>query len=151
MMKAIDYLEQIEKMDAKIETKMEELERLQALAEKTTASLGGERVQASGSQTKLEDCVIKIVKVQSEINASIDRLVDYKKEAMELIDRACDADCIRLLYKRYFSRMKWEEIAVDMNYTYQWISGGLHQRALSQVQKALDERSRNDRGTEKEG
>jgi len=150
-MKAIDYLEQIEKMDAKIETKMEELERLQALAEKTTASLGGERVQASGSQTKLEDCVIKIVKVQSEINASIDRLVDYKKEAMELIDRACDADCIRLLYKRYFSRMKWEEIAVDMNYTYQWISGGLHQRALSQVQKALDERSRNDRGTEKEG
>ena len=141
-MKAIDYLEQIEKMDAKIETKMEELERLQTLAEKTTASLGGERVQASGNQQKLEDCVIKILKAQEEINASIDRFVDYKKEAMELIDRACDADCIRLLYKRYFSYMKWEEIAVDMNYTYQWISGGLHQRALAQVQKALDERSK---------
>lgn len=141
-MRAIDYLEQIEKMDAKIETKMEELERLQTLAEKTTASLGGERVQASANQQKLEDCVIKIMKVQSELNASIDRFVDYKKEAMELIDHACDADCIRLLYKRYFSYMKWEEIAVDMNYTYQWISGGLHQRALAQVQKALDERSR---------
>ena len=150
-MKAIDYLEQIEKMDAKIETKMEELERLQTLAEKTTASLGGERVQASGNQQKLEDCVIKILKAQEEINASIDRFVDYKKEAMELIDRACDADCIRLLYKRYFSYMKWEEIAVDMNYTYQWISGGLHQRALTQVQKALDERSKNDRVAEKEG
>ena len=141
-MKAIDYLEQIEKIDAKIETKMEELERLQTLAEKTTASIGGERVQATGNQQKLEDCVIKIVKVQEEINASIDRFVDYKKEAMELIDHACDADCIRLLYKRYFSYMKWEEIAVDMNYTYQWISGGLHQRALAQVQKALDERSK---------
>lgn len=139
-MRAIDYLEQIEKIDAKIETKMEELERLQTLAEKTTASIGGERVQASGNLQKLEDCVIKIVKVQEEINASIDRFVDYKKEAMELIDHACDADCIRLLYKRYFSYMKWEEIAVDMNYTYQWISGGLHQRALAQVQKALDER-----------
>jgi exonuclease VII large subunit len=142
MMKAIDYLEQIEKMDAKIETKMEELERLQTLAEKTTASLGGERVQASANQQKLEDCVIKIMKAQSELNASIDRFVDYKKEAMELIDHACDADSIRLLYKRYFSYMKWEEIAVDMNYTYQWISGGLHQRALSQVQKALDERGK---------
>ena len=141
-MKAIDYLEQIEKIDAKIETKMEELERLQTLAEKTTASIGGERVEATGNQQKLEDCVIKIVKVQEEINASIDRFVDYKKEAMELIDHACDADCIRLLYKRYFSYMKWEEIAVDMNYTYQWISGGLHQRALAQVQKALDERSK---------
>lgn len=150
-MKAIDYLERIKILDAMIETKTEELERLRTLAEKTTASAGGERVQASGNQQKLEDCVIKIVQAQEEINASIDKFVDYKKEAMELIDRACDADCIRLLYKRYFSYMKWEEIAVDMNYTYQWISGGLHQRALSQVQKALDERSRNDRGTEKEG
>lgn len=140
-MKAIDYLERIKIMDAMIETKTEELERLRTLAEKTTASAGGERVQASGNQQKLEDCVIKIVQAQNEINASIDRFVDYKKEAMELIDHACDADCIRLLYKRYFSYMKWEEIAVDMNYTYQWISGGLHQRALSQVQKALDERS----------
>lgn len=150
-MKAIDYLERIKIMDAMIETKTEELERLRTLAEKTTASAGGERVQASGSKTKLEDCVIKIVQAQNEINASIDRFVDYKKEAMKLIDRACDADCIRLLYKRYFSYMKWEEIAVDMNYTYQWVSGGLHQRALSQVQKALDERSRNDRLAEKEG
>lgn len=150
-MKAIDYLERIGKMDAMIETKREELERLRTLAEKITASVGGERVQASGNQQKLEDCVIKIVQAQNEINASIDRFVNYKKEAMELIDHACDADCIRLLYKRYFSYMKWEEIAVDMNYTYQWISGGLHQRALSQVQKALDERSKNDRGTEKEG
>lgn len=150
-MKAIDYLEQIKIMDAKIETKTEELERLRTLAEKITASLGGERVQASGSKTKLEDCVIKIVQAQKEINASIDRFVDYKKEAMELIDRACDADCIRLLYKRYFLYMKWEKIAVDMNYTYQWVSDGLQKKALSQVQKALDEMSRNDRGTEKEG
>ena len=141
-MRAIDYLELIEKLDAKIETKTEELERLRTLAEKMTASLGGERVQASGNQQKLEDCVIKILQVQNEINASVDKFIDYKKEAMELIDHACDADCIRLLYKRYFSYMKWEEIAVDMNYTYQWISGGLHQRALAQVQKALDERSK---------
>lgn len=140
-MRAINYLSRIEVMDAKIETKTEELERLRTLAEKTTASIGSERVQVSGNQQKLEDCVIKIVQVQEEINASIDRFVDYKREAMELIDNACDADCIKLLYKRYFSYMKWEEIAVDMNYTYQWVSGGLHQRALSQVQKALDERS----------
>lgn len=150
-MKAIEYLERIGKMDAMIETKREELERLRTLAEKITASVGGERVQASGNQQKLEDCVIKIVQAQEEINASIDRFVDCKKEAMELIDRACDADCIRLLYKRYFLYMKWGGIAIDMKYSHQWVSGGLHQRALSQVQKALDERSKNDRLAEKEG
>lgn len=34
----------------------------------------------------------------------------------------------------------WEQIAVDMSYTYKWVSGGLHQKALSQVQKVLDEK-----------
>lgn len=141
-MRAIDYLNRIKVMDAKIETKTEELERLKTLAEKTTASSGGERVQTSGNQQKLEDCVIKITQLKSEVNAIIEKFVGYKKEAMEIIDNSCDADCLRLLYKRYFSYMKWEEIAVDMNYTYQWVSGGLHQRALGQVQKALDEREK---------
>ena len=63
-----------------------------------------------------------------------------RKEIKKLIFEACDSDCIDLLYKRYFLNKKWEEIAVEMNYTFKWVSGGLHQRALSQVQKLLDER-----------
>ena len=35
---------------------------------------------------------------------------------------------------------KWEEIAIELEFTFQWVSDGLHKRALSQLQKALDER-----------
>ena len=137
-MKAIGYLKQIKVMDAKINSDIEELAQLEALATKTTSVLGGERVQSSGSQQKMADCVTKIVELQEAINKEIDAFVDYKEQARKLLSN-CDADCINLLYKRYFQFKTWEVIAVEMNFTYKWVCGGLHQRALSQYQKGLDE------------
>ena len=137
-MKAIEYLKYIKTMDAKINTDIEELAALEALATKTTSAMGDERVQSSGSQQKMADCVVKIAELRNRINERIDCFVDYKEAAKNVIFESCDGDCIALLYKRYFLYKKWEEIAVEMNYTYKWVSGGLHQRALSQVQKVLD-------------
>lgn len=139
-MKAKNYLMQIKIMNTRINADIEELASLEALATKTTSVLGDERVQSSGSQQKMADVVAKIVELKDKINEEIDRFVDFKEEARNLMFDACDGDCIALLYKRYFADKKWEEIAVEMNYTYQWVQGGLHQRALSQMQKALDER-----------
>lgn len=138
-MKAIEYLSKIKTMDAKINTDIDELAQLEALATKTTSVLGGERVQASGSQQKMADCVAKIVEMKMQIEQEIDAYIEYKKDARNVIC-ACDADCLTLVHKRYFQFKTWEKIAVEMNFTYQWVSGGLHQRALSQVQRILDER-----------
>ena len=143
-MKAKAYLKQIKFMDAKINTRLEEVTRLQTLATKTTSVMGGERVQASTSQQKMADCVTRIVALKDEINAEIDRFVNRKQETLKIMDEHCDPDCINLLYSRYFQYKPWEQIAVELNYTYKWVSGGLHQRALSQVQKGLDERKVNE-------
>ena len=140
-MKAKTYLKQIKIMDAKINADIEELASLEALATRTTSVLGGERVQSSGSQQKMADCVAKIVDMKEKINKEIDRYIDYKSEARELLAE-CEAECIALISKRYFQLKTWEEIAVDMNFTYQWVSGGMHQKSLAQVQKALDEREK---------
>jgi hypothetical protein len=137
-LKAKEYLRQIKTMDAKINTDIEELASLEALATKTTSVLGDERVQSSGSQQKMADAVVKIADLRNSINEQIDRFIDFKEEVKNLLFESCDSECISLLYKRYFQDKKWEEIAVEMKYTFKWVSGGLHQRALSQVQKALD-------------
>ena len=100
-MKAKKYLEQIEVIDAKINSDIEELASLEALATKTTSVLGDERVQSSGSQQKMADCVARIVDMKDQITREIDGFIDYKKEARCLLSE-CDADCINLLHKRYF-------------------------------------------------
>ena len=140
-MKAINYLKKIKTMDAQIDADILEIARLEALATKTTAVMGGERVQSSGSQEKMADCVVKIADMKDKLNKEIHDFLDYKDKARKLIAEACDADCCRLLHKRYFLDNTWEQIAVQLNYTYQWVSGGLHQKALAQLQKALDEKA----------
>ena len=137
-MKAFDYLNQIKKMDVKINNDIEELESLQALAAKTTSALGGNRVQASGSQQKMADCVHKIIQLKEDIDSEIDTYVEYKEQVKKFIHEACDADCCRLLYLRYFKYETWETIAKKMNYSRQWVTKSLHKKALKQMQAKLD-------------
>ena len=141
-MKAINCLKKIRIMDAKIEADIMEIAELEALATKTTSVMGGERVQASSSQQKMADCVVKIVTMKEQLAKEIEEYLGYKADVKGMITEACDADCCRLLCKRYFQDGTWEQIAVEMGFTYQWVSGGLHQKALSQLQKALDERTK---------
>ena len=137
---AIEYLKQIKNMDSIIQSDIEELATLEALATKTTAVMGDDRVQSSGSQQKMADCVVKIADMRKQISEEIDTLLKLKQEARSLICSVRDADCITLLFKRYLMYKTWEQIAVEMNFTYQWVSDGLHKRALGQVQKILDEK-----------
>lgn len=150
VMKARTYLEQIKNLDEKIAARIDEIATLDAIATKTTSVIGGERVQASASQQKMSDTVDKIIDLKQKLNDEIDRFIDLRIEARHLIEQACDSDCHKLLRMRYIGIsnkvtnriefFKWEQIAVDMNFTYKWVSDGLHQRALAQVQKVLDER-----------
>lgn len=137
-MKAIDYLRRIKNIDAMINADMEDLAELEAMATKTTAVMGGERVQSSGSQQKMADCVTKIADLKSKIADELVELLNLKREAREILCRVKDGECITLLHKRYFLFEKWEDIANDMNYHFKWVTGGLHGKALSQFQKELD-------------
>lgn len=149
-MKARKYLEQIKNLDEKIAARIDEIATLDAIATKTTSVIGGERVQTSASQQKMADTVNKIVDLKQKLNDEIDRFIDLRIEARHLIEQACDSECHKLLRMRYIGIsnkvtnriefFKWEAIAVELGFSYQWVSDGLHQRALAQVQKALDER-----------
>ena len=142
-MKAKDYLMRIRTMNADITADIEELETLKALAYKTTSAIGDERVQTTPNPDKMADYAIRIGELKDKIPRDLVTYLDYKKKARKLIRENCDADCITLLRKRYFQNKKWEEVAVEMNYNFCWVSGRLHQKALAQLQKALDREEAN--------
>lgn len=149
-MKAKEYLLRIKKMNEVIENTLEEIQVLETMAESMTAAMGGERVQSSSDQQKMEKCVVKMADLKQKLADDVEKWVDIRKEANALVNMACDKDCIKLIRARYLGVYNaetgkvefktWEQIAVDMDFTFKWVSCGLHQRALAQVQKALDER-----------
>lgn len=137
-MKAKDFLTQLKKLDKMIENKMIECAQWRYIAAGTTAQMGGERVQSSGSQQKMADAVDKYVDIENEIDNFIDKLIDKKKDVISVIEHlnATEYDILHKVYVQYFTL---DEVAEMYEKTYSWATT-VHGRALRNVQKILDSR-----------
>lgn len=137
-MDAKTFLNQLRKLDKMIENKLAEKARWKAIALGTSASIGGERVQSSGSQQKMADAVSRYVDIEKEIDEQIDLLIDTKQEVISVIEKL-NATEYDLLHKVYVQYVTLYEVADIYGNTYSWATT-VHGRALKKVQAILDER-----------
>lgn len=137
-MNAKDFLRQIKKFDRLIENKLIEIQRLKDIANNTTATLSGERVQSSGNPQKISDAICRYIDLEREINQDIDRLVEAKKDVIGVIEQlnATEYDIIHKIYVQYLTL---EDVADAYDRTYSWATT-IHGRALKHVQNILNKR-----------
>lgn len=131
-MTAKEYLSQARYLDLRIEAKIQQLDSLNALATKATATLTGMPHAPSPSPSRMADVVDKIVDLQAEINGDIDALVDLKQEIGAVIKKVEDTELQTILEKRYLCFQPWEEIAASMSYDIRHLYR-LHGKALEEV------------------
>lgn len=135
-MTAKTYLNQIRLAEIKITDGLEEMAQLKALATKVTSAMDGEVVSGSKNPDKMTDAVHKIIKLQEKINRFVDKYVDIKTEALELLSQVADPVHYKILHSRYVLYKTWEQIADEIGYTYQWTCH-LHGIALLEFEKIL--------------
>lgn len=135
-MTAKTYLNQIRNAEIKIEDSTEELERLKALATKVTSVIDGDVVSGSKNPDKMTDVVAKIIKLQEKINRDVDKYVDIKSEATELLSQVDNPTHYKILHSRYVLYKTWEQIACEIGFTYQWVCK-LHGVALMEFEKIM--------------
>ena len=128
-MTAKEYLSQARYLDARINSKIKQLEVLNTLATSATSVLTGMPHSPNKATSKMADIVDKIVDLQAEINRDIDALVDLKGEMRSKLEMVPAEDYKAILEMRYLCFMSWEQIASNLGlsvpYTYK-----LHDRAL---------------------
>lgn len=129
-MTAKEYLGQAYRLDQRINSKLEQVLSLRELTTKATATMSD--MPGGGSQNvyKMQDIIGKIVDLESEINADIDKLVDLKREMVAVIKAVENPEYQTLLELRYLCFKTWEQIAVYMGYESRYLHK-LHQRALN--------------------
>ena len=66
------------------------------------------------------------------IDAKVDELYAIKQEIMAAINNVQDSTLRALLTEKYINGKKWEQIAVDLNYSWRQIIR-LHGRALQEI------------------
>ena len=131
-MTAKEYLSQALLLDHRIDSKIEQIASLNALATKCTSAITGMPHNPSPSQSTMADAIYKIVDLQELLKKDLSALVDLKREIMGVINGIENDEYKTVLEKRYLCFLSWEQIAVDMGYEMSWLYR-LHQRALEKV------------------
>lgn len=134
-MEAQDYLRKYKKNLFKIANKRNEIALLETMREGTTAQMGGERVQTSGTSDKIATATARIVDLQAEIKDCEREM----KEITDTIETLDSADEYNVLHKRYVQDLLFKEIGAACGMNKDWATT-IHGRALQNVKKILDER-----------
>ncbi len=137
MIDAKIYLQQVEMLDAKIQNKLIEQQQWRDVAMGITASVGGDRVQSSGSQQKMADAVIKCVDMEREIDGLIDELIATKKDVINTIENLSSPTEYKIIHMRYIQNIGLKEIAEILKREYTTITT-THGRALKNIQNILN-------------
>lgn len=117
----------------RIRAKKERIENWRRIAESITVAIKPVAAFSSMPSKKVEDCVCNIIELQEEIQEEIDGLVQVERDIESVIKQGPLDDTDRLIMEaRYLNYMKWEEIAVALNYAYRWVLRR-HGRAIRQL------------------
>lgn len=131
-MTAKEYLGQAFRIDQRINSKIEQVSSLHALATKATSTLSDMPGGATRNIHQMEDVIIKMMEMEDEINKDITRLMDLKKEIAQVIHRVENLEYQTLLELRYLCFKTWEQIAVEMRYGIDNIYR-MHKKALEEI------------------
>lgn len=131
------YLEEIEKYDRFIKSKIAEIEQLRCLATSVTAAIGSERVQTSGTSDKVGSTTAIIVDKENELRNMVEHFFNEKSERIKLIEQVKNPLEYTVLHERYIQYMSLKDIAEEESYSYQYICE-VHGRALKNIQIFLN-------------
>lgn len=127
----IRYLSRYRRMSARIDCLLDEKRRWWELALKITPSLS----QAPGggeNGSRVERPMDKVMEIEAQITREIDQLHTIRQEIKGTLSQLEDENLKLLMEYRYIDGLTWEQVAVEMNYSYMQICR-LHGKALNAI------------------
>ena len=133
-MTAKEYLSGLEKIEVRIRQKMEERQELLERATSITTTFGMDKVRSSPKHDKMAYFVAKVADLEEEIALIASNLLDERNMIVNQIHELDTPSHITLLYERYVHQKKFNQIANELNYSYEYVKH-LHIRALKEFAK----------------
>ena len=118
----------IKKNIANLEERIFELE---TYATKCTTQITDDHFATQQQPGKLGGIVAKIVDMQNEINKKLEQKYEIIKQVEAAIKKLPEREAY-LIRQRYIKGVSWEQIAVDMDYSWRQIHN-IHSRALKMI------------------
>ena len=135
-MTAKEYLRQYGQLKREVLRLIDERQRWVDLATRITPAYSDAPAGGSGGDGKIPAAVERIIGQEEKIDAKVRELMAVLDDIEGKIAGLEDERQREILRRRYIAGQKWEEIAREMHYGYQWVCK-LHGRALLKIKEAI--------------
>ena len=135
-MTAKQYMNRARRVDSEIESLMKLVQKTRDSLESITQSYTGDTIQTTKNPHKYD----RLVELESLVDEKIAEQIKIKEETLETISQLKDRRQREVLIGYYLNMNTWEQVAVDMNYSYMHITR-LHGYALKGVEAIINARA----------
>ena len=133
------YLQQIERLDRKIQNKFAEIEQLKTMATSISVAQKDINVQTFSDKDRMGSAVSKIVDLESEANEIICEFLEKRSIIIHQIDGISDTNMYHILFIRYVMMKDLGTISVEMGYSFKQVCR-IHGNALKEFEHLYGER-----------
>lgn len=126
----ISYLKQYRSLSMEIDQISEELQRWQDLATRISPSYSD--MPHGGGSDKVQTAAVEVAELTDKLNRKLHQAIMVQENIKKLLESLDDIKLRQLMSYRYINGMRWEEIAVRMDFNYRWVLR-LHRKALNQI------------------
>lgn len=127
------YLQQIERLDRKIQNKFAEIEQLKTMATSISVAQKDINVQTFSDKDRMGSAVSKIVDLESEANEIICEFLEKRSIIIHQIDGISDTNMYHILFNRYVMMKDLGTISVEMGYSFRQVCR-IHGNALKEFE-----------------
>ena len=131
-MDAKEYLKLAWKVDQQIDDKIEQINILKELSEKTTAVLSDMPGKSTRNIHSREEVIARMMDSEESLNQEVLKLIEIRENVRAAIAGVENVECRMLLEERYLCYHGWNEIAEDMGYSLDNVYQ-LHRKALKEI------------------
>jgi hypothetical protein len=128
-----EYLSQAFVLDRLIKSRESAIEDLRDKLDYAGGLASGVKVQTSGKGDRMAELVAKLVDHITVYERDIKRLLDVKAEIKAVIDGVENPVYQLILMERYINLKRWEDIAADNYYNWNYLVYRLHPKILSKI------------------
>ncbi len=133
-----EFLLQAKKYDVVIANKLDEIRRLEALADNISPILTDIKVASSHDPRRIQKAWDRVMCARDELAIEVDAALRAKKKVTDALEKLSSLE-YDVLYRIYISHFSLQKVADDLHYTRQAVYA-IKQRGLEHLQNILDSR-----------